>query len=510
MSQFFGAKQQNATSGVQANGVPEFSDRVLDRSQMEDYRDVPDVVAPIWPSNSTLDINVYVSSSAVLPKLHSLPKDALVLQEKNFTLGNYSDTREIDTTINVPGEVQHNGTLWAHFLVGLPGQQLDPYAKGYSSEKAFHVAYPLNQYLPKKKAKKLKNLLADEPDEEEEEKQDNTPDVQIVSYYHPNFTASFVPNMGTVKYSMLQEPIRQYIPLEATGARDETGKVGWHYPIVFLNTFWQLKSHMVEFNSTVQAVPLRLTLNNLASWKFNMLASLDDNSKQNARRAAFGGSQTPGGGDGSEFELFKEILLDTNIWLLGTTGVVTVLHMLFETLAFKSDISHWRKKKDVIGTSVRTILANVFMQTVIFLYLADNSENTSWMILASQGFGIALEAWKITKSVDVRLRPPQPGSFLSFLPYVIVFEDKHKLSETEQKTKEYDEIAFRWLYIVAVPLLGAYAAYSLIYKTHKSWYSYILETLVGSVYTYGFLMMVPSLYINYRLQVGPFALRWFV
>lgn len=123
------------------------------------------------------------------------------------------------------------------------------------------------------------------------------------------------------------------------------------------------------------------------------------------------------------------------------------------------------------------------------------------MILASQGFGIALEAWKVTKTVDVRLRPPQPGSLLSFLPYVVVFEDKHKLTETEKKTKEYDEIAFRWLYIAAVPLLAAYAVYSLLYNTHKSWYSYVIETLVGSVYAYGFLMMVPSLYINYRLQV---------
>ena len=83
---------------------------------------------------------------------------------------------------------------------------------------------------------------------------------------------------------------------------------------------------------------------------------------------------------------------------------------------------------------------------------------------------------------------------------MIVFEDKHKLSETEEKTKEYDEIAFRYLYIIAVPLLLAYAAYSLLYNTHKSWYSYIIETLVGSVYAYGFLMMVPSLYINYRLK----------
>lgn len=136
------------------------------------------------------------------------------------------------------------------------------------------------------------------------------------------------------------------------------------------------------------------------------------------------------------------------------------------------------------------------MQAVIFLYLLDNNENTSWMILASQGMGILLEFWKVTKMVNVRIRP-NPGSII---PYRIAFEDKHKLSETEEKTKEYDAVAFKYLYAIAVPLLIAYAAYSLIYETHKSWYSFIIATLVGSVYAYGFLMMVPSLYINYRLK----------
>lgn len=113
----------------------------------------------------------------------------------------------------------------------------------------------------------------------------------------------------------------------------------------------------------------------------------------------------------------------------------------------------------------------------------------------SQGMGILLEFWKITKTVDVRVRPST-----GIIPYRIAFEDKHKLSETEEKTKEYDAVAFKYLYIIAVPLLLAYAGYSLVYETHKSWYSFIIATLVGSVYAYGFLMMVPSLYINYRLK----------
>lgn len=136
------------------------------------------------------------------------------------------------------------------------------------------------------------------------------------------------------------------------------------------------------------------------------------------------------------------------------------------------------------------------MQAVIFLYLLDNNDNTSWMILFGQGMGIFLELWKITKVVNIRVRPTPD----SIIPYTITFEDKHVLSETEEKTKEYDAVAFKYLYMVAVPLLLAYAIYSLVYDTHKSWYSFVIATLVGSVYAYGFLMMVPSLYINYRLK----------
>ncbi|OJJ43823.1 hypothetical protein ASPZODRAFT_135848 [Penicilliopsis zonata CBS 506.65] len=495
MTQFVSSKNSGGSKG-QSDDITSFANRPA-QSEIADYSQVPDMISPIWPADSALDISVYVSPSIVVPGFKAYSEDALVLEEKNFTVGNYSDTREISTTIQVPKEVQHNGTLWAHFYVALTGHQLDPRAADYSTDKAVHFFRPLNQYLPKKKVKKLKNLLSD--DKEPEEEEDNTPDVQVMSYYHSNFSISLIPSFGTQNYRQMHPAVRQHVRLESTGARDASGKNGWYYPVVFLNTFWQLRSHMTELNSTVQTLPLHLTLNNLANWKFNLIASVDEGNKQNARQAAFGGP-SPAGGDGSEFEMVKEILLDTNIWLLGTTGVVSILHMIFETLAFKNDIAHWRKKKDVVGTSVRTILANVFMQAVIFLYLVDNSDNTSWMILASQGFGIVLEAWKVTKTVDVRLRPPPANSMLSFLPYVIVFEDKHKLSETEQKTKEYDEIAFKYLYIIAIPLLGAYAVYSLIYNTHKSWYSYIIETLVGSVYAYGFLMMVPSLYINYRLK----------
>lgn len=44
------------------------------------------------------------------------------------------------------------------------------------------------------------------------------------------------------------------------------------------------------------------------------------------------------------------------------------------------------------------IITNVFVQIVILLYLIDNNENTSWMILMGSGMGVVIEAWKVTVS----------------------------------------------------------------------------------------------------------------
>lgn len=37
-----------------------------------------------------------------------------------------------------------------------------------------------------------------------------------------------------------------------------------------------------------------------------------------------------------------------------------------------------------------------------------------------------------------------------------------------------------------------YAIYSLIYKPHKSWYSWVLNVLVQCVYLFGFILMCPQ------------------
>jgi hypothetical protein len=174
----------------------------------------------------------------------------------------------------------------------------------------------------------------------------------------------------------------------------------------------------------------------------------------------------------------KRMFLETDPILLAVTMIVSLLHSVFEVLAFKNDINFWKSKDSMEGISVRTLYTQTFCQIVIFFYLMDNE--TSWMILFSQGFSILLDFWKIKKASKIK----RTDKF----PY-FTLEDNQKYVESE--TKEYDRIAMRYMTWAMIPLIIGYTIYSVMYNEHKGWYSFILNTLVGSIYTFGFIQMTP-------------------
>lgn len=54
----------------------------------------------------------------------------------------------------------------------------------------------------------------------------------------------------------------------------------------------------------------------------------------------------------SETDEMKRMFLETNSILLGITFFVSLLHSVFDFLAFKNDIEFWRKRKDMEGLSL--------------------------------------------------------------------------------------------------------------------------------------------------------------
>jgi len=181
----------------------------------------------------------------------------------------------------------------------------------------------------------------------------------------------------------------------------------------------------------------------------------------------------------------KGIFADTNMVLLMVTFAVSAVHLLFDFLAFKNDISFWRGRTNMIGLSTRTLLWRAFSQFVIFFYLWD--QQTSMLVLVPSGAAAFIELWKCTKA------------FKFSMAEGITRKDQHNL-EAEQTTEKFDSEAMRYLSYILFPLLTGGAIYSLLYTPHKSWKSWTIQSLVNAVYAFGFLFMLPQLFVNYRLK----------
>ena len=69
-----------------------------------------------------------------------------------------------------------------------------------------------------------------------------------------------------------------------------------------------------------------------------------------------------------------------------------------------------------------------------------------------------------------------------------------------QVTLEADRYATEYLGRFLLPIILAMAVRSLIYDKHISWYSYSIGVLTAFVYSFGFILMLPQLFINYKLK----------
>ena len=176
----------------------------------------------------------------------------------------------------------------------------------------------------------------------------------------------------------------------------------------------------------------------------------------------------------ADYDEYKRIWIETDPILFAVTMVVSILHTLFEMLAFKNDIQFWKGKESLEGISVKSLYMQIGMSTIVLLYLLDN--DTSLLISAPHFLSIILDIWKLSQASKVTFS----GSF----PFVKI-EDRETYSETE--TKKYDAIAMKYLSWVMYPLMIGYTIYSAYYNERKSWYSFTLGTLVGGIYLFGFI-----------------------
>eukprot|EP00958_Prasinococcus_capsulatus_P030476 scaffold8135_cov417-Prasinococcus_capsulatus_cf.AAC.1 len=221
----------------------------------------------------------------------------------------------------------------------------------------------------------------------------------------------------------------------------------------------------------------------------------------------------------AEADEIRRMFVGSNPKLLALSMVVAVLHMFFEYLAIRSDIAFWSARKDHKsrkGISIRSVLSVTFCQIVVFLYIVD--QGASLLVTVPQGVGLAVEIWKSVRALAgyrLRFRKGVPTLVLEseLLKGLEKKTDDVKPDDDEKKDKDllnsqasivdidsYDGTAAKYLNMALYPLVGVYSCFSLVYNLHKGWYGWIISSLYGVVFVFGFIAMTPQLFINYKMK----------
>ncbi|KAK7086896.1 Cleft lip and palate transmembrane protein 1 like protein [Halocaridina rubra] len=440
-----------------------------------------------FQDGSYLDLYVYISESEFFSEFGS--SQALVWFKEDLMYGDWTSGPQGDGTyshsVTFPASenVRNNGSIYMHAYIVKSGFSPDPKAgeERYNKKLTIYSSQRLNKHK-RRRYKKTSNLITGETKLTEEEiRKAETTKEEIVSHWHPNITINIVHDFTQWTRGAVPAPIDEYLEFTPAGDR--------YKPITFLNTYWNLVKEYRPINTTTESLDLTVTFQPLSLFKWQLYAAqaMKNRWPGTAMLENFGGGE-----DEEDQDTIKEAFLETSPYLLALTMIISLLHSIFEFLAFKNDIQFWNNRQSLEGLSVRSVFFNVFQSVIVLLYVLDNE--TNFVIKVSCFIGLAIELWKITKVTDVSIN--RERRFLG-IP-TLKFTDKG--TYIQSLTKQYDELAFRYLSVALFPLLGGYCIYSLLYQEHKGWYSFVLSLLYGFLLTFGFIMMTPQLFINYKLK----------
>ncbi|CAD6222444.1 GSCOCG00000974001-RA-CDS [Cotesia congregata] len=415
--------------------------------------------------NADPQLQLYLFTS---PSSKPLSNDAsLVHSMLNF---DYTIPHTMPLSLEIPVKTRNNGTLFLHVII-VPKSKIrgnsfiellkDPHAV-YTRIKMTQFAIPQAETF---------NLLGDKKSPDASKIKNNK--IKTVSHLRTRITFTLVTDTPEL-------PVKN-IPAELVPNIRLIGN-NMFLPIInydFLQTRYKDLETIVGdrrfMNVTVMYTPISMG-------KLRLILHV---------KTAMEGLKNLGFSE-KDVDEVKGIYADTNVYLLAGTIFIASMHLLFDFLAFKNDISFWRSKGSFEGLSVSTIVWRAFSQAIIFFYLLD--EGSSLLVLIPAGIGTLIELWK-TKKV-LRLEIVRSGGIIPKLR----LQKDGKSHEEESKTRQFDAESMRYLTYLLYPLVISGAIYSLIYQPHKSWYSWSINSLVNGVYAFGFLFMLPQLFVNYKLK----------
>uniref|UniRef100_A0A4W4FT43 Lipid scramblase CLPTM1L n=1 Tax=Electrophorus electricus TaxID=8005 RepID=A0A4W4FT43_ELEEL len=341
--------------------------------------------------------------------------------------------------VSLPKKTRRNGTLYAMVFVHQAG------VMPWQDPRQVHLVTQLTTYMLPKPPEV--SLIQGQDEHLQQERQSTGGDgeqVRPVSHWRSRLTLNIVAEDFLFDRDALPSDVHRYMRVF------NSGKKMFYLPLLFIDELSNRVKDLMEINSSTAELPLTISYDTIALGKLRFWIHMQD--------AVYSLQQF--GFTEKDADEIKGIFVDTNLYFLALTFFVAAFHLLFDFLAFKNDISFWKHKKSMVGMSSKAVLWRCFSTIVIFLYLLD--EQTSLLVLIPAGIGSLIEVWKVKKAFKIYV--VWKGAVPQFL--------FGKSDESERRTEEYDSLAMKYLSYLLYPLL----------------------------YAFGFLFMLPQLFVNYKLK----------
>lgn len=152
-----------------------------------------------------------------------------------------------------------------------------------------------------------------------------------------------------------------------------------YLPIMYIDQLSLRNKHLMELKESSSEMDLEVVMKAVSFGKMRFFLGMQQSLS----------SFTALGFSDKDLDEVKGIFVDTNLLLLLLTFVVSAVHLLFDMLAFKSDISFWSKNKHMQGLSTTSTTWRCVSSVIIFFFLLD--QQTSLLILIPSAISLIIE-----------------------------------------------------------------------------------------------------------------------
>lgn len=203
--------------------------------------------------------------------------------------------------------------LFIHLHLMKTGIHPDPLKSSFDPLNGIYKRFPLLRNM-KRPAKRVNLLEKDAPITSIK-----TEDNDLVPYWYPQFYVNLV-NYDQILDSFDYPPfVRRFIYADRIRKQ--------YYPIVYFNELWELKNKRIPIlDDEEREYDLKISFSSISLLIFQLMTQADYAIK----------NQESIYGEHTEFEEIKQMFLETSPILIAITFAVSLLHSIFDFLAFKN------------------------------------------------------------------------------------------------------------------------------------------------------------------------------